>query len=70
LGCIDDVVNKVPEAGEEDEYVVYSKKSGSPDQGIRGLVGVVVEYFEEAGVVIIVPICFLFVLAAFAVILR
>ena len=64
-----DVVDEVPDAGEQDQRVIYSQKPGSPDQRFGGLVPVVVEYSDQAGVVIIIPVHLLFV-PRIAVVLR
>lgn len=50
--------------------MINPQKSGSPHQSFGGLVAIVVEYSDQAGVVIIVPVHLLFVITCIAVILR
>ena len=50
--------------------MIDAQKSGSPDQLFGGLIAVVVEYSDQAGVVIIVPVHLLFVIPCIAVVLR
>ena len=55
---IDDIVDKVPEAGEDDEYVIDLEQPDFPDECLGYLVCLVVEYFDETGVVVVIPVYF------------
>lgn len=56
LGCIYDVVDEVPQGNEEDEDVVDPEEGDSALEYFRSLIGIVVEDFQTAGIVKIVPI--------------
>ena len=58
MSSVDDVVDEVPEHGEDDQKVADPEESYPPGDGLWYLVGVKVKQIEAARVVVIIPVYF------------
>lgn len=62
LSCPDDVIDEIPQQRDDDNDMVDAQQCHFPPQMLGCLCGVIVEYFQANGVIVVLPVDLLWLL--------